>query len=161
MKLLPFRVNEVIGLQHMKIYSFDDDLLLTGFYLLGLIFGFSNNIIVYSANLSQSYFTARKDRYILFVKHPQLNNFYTELVELVMSISFRLSIARCGFLSTVPGKYFLRAATYFRHGNYTAGLVKWELLPPQGSLGGSSVLSLHIHYFVIHQSPTLIAARRL
>ncbi|XP_063934348.1 CDP-diacylglycerol--glycerol-3-phosphate 3-phosphatidyltransferase, mitochondrial-like isoform X1 [Zophobas morio] len=120
MKLLPFRVNEVIGLQHMKIYSFDDDLLLTG------------------ANLSQSYFTARKDRYILFVKHPQLNNFYTELVELVMSISFRLSIARCGFLSTVPGKYFLRAATYYRHGNYTAGLVKWELLPPQGSLGGSS-----------------------
>ncbi|KAG8446448.1 hypothetical protein GDO86_014053 [Hymenochirus boettgeri] len=41
--LLPERFNETIGLQHMKIYSFDDNVILSG------------------ANLSDSYFTNRQD----------------------------------------------------------------------------------------------------
>ncbi|KAI9577380.1 hypothetical protein GQX74_013623 [Glossina fuscipes] len=44
---IPPRWNELLGLQHMKIYLFDDAVLISG------------------ANLSNDYFTNRQDRYIL------------------------------------------------------------------------------------------------
>jgi CDP-diacylglycerol---glycerol-3-phosphate 3-phosphatidyltransferase len=54
--------NEIISLQHSKIYVFDNNILLSG------------------ANLSESYFTNRVDRYILFRDLPGLANYYMKFV---------------------------------------------------------------------------------
>ncbi|KAG8225288.1 hypothetical protein J437_LFUL001902 [Ladona fulva] len=67
--LIPQRWNEVIGLQHMKIYLFDDSLLISG------------------ANLSNDYFTNRQDRYMLIEDCPHLADFYDGLVSCVSSCS--------------------------------------------------------------------------
>ena len=71
--ILPERFNEVVGLQHMKIYLFDDTLLISG------------------ANLSHDYFTNRQDRYFLIQDCPELANFCEKLVETVCQFSFRLN----------------------------------------------------------------------
>ncbi|XP_029454996.1 CDP-diacylglycerol--glycerol-3-phosphate 3-phosphatidyltransferase, mitochondrial [Rhinatrema bivittatum] len=70
--LTPERFNETIGLQHIKAYVFDDNVLLSG------------------ANLSDSYFTNRQDRYVLLQGCPELANFFTELVEAVGDVSLKL-----------------------------------------------------------------------
>ncbi|KAI9576186.1 hypothetical protein GQX74_014246 [Glossina fuscipes] len=54
---IPPRWNELLGLQHMKIYLFDDAILISG------------------AILSNDYFTNRQDRYIL-IEDKALANFY-------------------------------------------------------------------------------------
>uniref|UniRef100_A0A0R3RSW5 CDP-diacylglycerol--glycerol-3-phosphate 3-phosphatidyltransferase n=1 Tax=Elaeophora elaphi TaxID=1147741 RepID=A0A0R3RSW5_9BILA len=72
--ILPERVNEVIGLQHMKLLLFDNHVIFTG------------------ANLSDIYFTNRRDRYILVENCPQLANFVDSLVEAVGSCSFMLNM---------------------------------------------------------------------
>lgn len=51
---LPVRWNEVVGVQHMKIYVFDDQLILSG------------------ANLSNTYFTDRQDRYLVLSGEPHV-----------------------------------------------------------------------------------------
>ncbi|VDO34631.1 unnamed protein product [Onchocerca flexuosa] len=71
--VLPERVNEVIGLQHMKLLLFDNHIIFTG------------------ANLSSIYFTNRVDRYILIEHCPQLADFVDSLVEAVGSCSFMLN----------------------------------------------------------------------
>ncbi|KAK0411211.1 hypothetical protein QR680_005542 [Steinernema hermaphroditum] len=71
-KILGERTNEIIGLQHMKIYVFDDDVLISG------------------ANLSETYFTDRQDRYVLIKNNPTLAGFFQELISAVASCSFRL-----------------------------------------------------------------------
>nr|XP_033816075.1 CDP-diacylglycerol--glycerol-3-phosphate 3-phosphatidyltransferase, mitochondrial isoform X2 [Geotrypetes seraphini] len=70
--LLPERFNETIGLQHIKVYVFDENVLLSG------------------ANLSDSYFTNRQDRYILLLGCPEVADFFTELVEAVGDVSLQL-----------------------------------------------------------------------
>nr|XP_027227603.1 CDP-diacylglycerol--glycerol-3-phosphate 3-phosphatidyltransferase, mitochondrial-like [Penaeus vannamei] len=70
--LIPQRWNEVIGLQHMKLYVFDDTLVISG------------------ANLSNDYFTNRQDRYFVFENCPALANFYHCLIETVSKFSFLL-----------------------------------------------------------------------
>jgi len=69
---LPERVNEVVGLQHMKLYIFDNSLVISG------------------ANLSSSYFENRQDRYILIKNCDEIANFFAALVEVVSSFSFLL-----------------------------------------------------------------------
>ncbi|XP_070581080.1 CDP-diacylglycerol--glycerol-3-phosphate 3-phosphatidyltransferase, mitochondrial-like [Ptychodera flava] len=71
-QFVPARFNEAIGLQHMKIYLFDDSLIISG------------------ANLSESYFTNRQDRNILLEDCPEIANFFTQLVSAVSSFSFQL-----------------------------------------------------------------------
>uniref|UniRef100_A0A914VQ02 CDP-diacylglycerol--glycerol-3-phosphate 3-phosphatidyltransferase n=1 Tax=Plectus sambesii TaxID=2011161 RepID=A0A914VQ02_9BILA len=71
-KVLPERFNEVIGLQHMKLYIFDDSMIISG------------------ANLSDSYFTNRQDRYILIKDCPALTDFYAQVVHAVARSSFVL-----------------------------------------------------------------------
>ncbi|CCK73420.1 CDP-diacylglycerol--glycerol-3-phosphate 3-phosphatidyltransferase NDAI_0G04350 [Naumovozyma dairenensis CBS 421] len=71
-KLIPKRFNEGIGLQHMKIYGFDDEVILSG------------------ANLSNDYFTDRQDRYYLFKSCPAFASYYFKLQQLVSSISYRI-----------------------------------------------------------------------
>ncbi|XP_044759733.1 CDP-diacylglycerol--glycerol-3-phosphate 3-phosphatidyltransferase, mitochondrial [Coccinella septempunctata] len=70
-KVLPHRWNELLGLQHMKLYIFDDTLLISG------------------ANLSNDYFTNRQDRYFL-IKDKKICNFYSGLIQRVQMFSFAM-----------------------------------------------------------------------
>ncbi|XP_053393399.1 CDP-diacylglycerol--glycerol-3-phosphate 3-phosphatidyltransferase, mitochondrial-like isoform X2 [Mercenaria mercenaria] len=71
-KILPERFNEIVGLNHMKIYLADD------------------NFIISGANLSDSYFTNRQDRYIQFRSCPEMSNYLCDLVCAVSRFSFHL-----------------------------------------------------------------------
>lgn len=70
-RLMPPRWNELIGLQHMKLYVFDD------------------TVIVSGANLSRDYFTNRQDRYIV-IEDRRLADFYARLVGRVQEFSFQV-----------------------------------------------------------------------
>lgn len=70
--LIPQRWNEVIGLQHMKLYVFDDSLIISG------------------ANLSNDYFTNRQDRYVAIENCPALADFYHRLIGAVSRYSLQL-----------------------------------------------------------------------
>lgn len=67
----PKRVNESWGLQHMKLYGFDDEILLTG------------------ANLSEDYFTDRQDRYYIF-RSEKLTDYYFKIHEAISLLSYQL-----------------------------------------------------------------------
>ncbi|XP_064181105.1 CDP-diacylglycerol--glycerol-3-phosphate 3-phosphatidyltransferase, mitochondrial [Anguilla rostrata] len=71
--LIPERFNETIGVQHIKVYLFDNSLIISG------------------ANLSDSYFTNRQDRYVLLEDCPALADFFSELVGAVGDVSLQLS----------------------------------------------------------------------
>ncbi|CAC21490.2 CDP-diacylglycerol-glycerol-3-phosphate3-phosphatidyltransferase Pgs1 [Schizosaccharomyces pombe] len=68
-QLVPHRFNEGWGLQHMKIYGADDNLIISG------------------ANLSRDYFTNRKDRYYLF-SDKGLADFFFKTHFLFSQLSF-------------------------------------------------------------------------
>ncbi|XP_053766756.1 CDP-diacylglycerol--glycerol-3-phosphate 3-phosphatidyltransferase, mitochondrial isoform X3 [Desmodus rotundus] len=70
--LVPERFNETIGLQHIKVYLFDSSVILSG------------------ANLSDSYFTNRQDRYVFLQDCPEVADFFAELVEAVGDVSLQL-----------------------------------------------------------------------
>ncbi|KAK9464833.1 hypothetical protein V1512DRAFT_267289 [Lipomyces arxii] len=69
--IIPKRINEGWGLQHMKLYGFDDEVILSG------------------ANLSNDYFTNRQDRYYFF-KCSQITEYYKKLFDAVSSLSYLL-----------------------------------------------------------------------
>ncbi|CAO4360947.1 unnamed protein product [Caenorhabditis nigoni] len=69
-RVLPQRADEIIGLQHMKLYIFDDNVLISG------------------ANLSDSYFTDRTDRWFLFKNCKTLADFFHEIITTVGESSF-------------------------------------------------------------------------
>lgn len=69
--VVPKRFNEGLGLQHMKIYGFDDELVLSG------------------ANLSSDYFTNRQDRYYLFRSKP-FADYYFQLHQLISKFSYKV-----------------------------------------------------------------------
>ncbi|KAI0805681.1 hypothetical protein GGR55DRAFT_269453 [Xylaria sp. FL0064] len=68
-KYIPNRINEGWGLQHMKLYGVDDEIILSG------------------ANLSNDYFTNRQDRYHLFAS-KDITNYFWRLYQGVTSLSF-------------------------------------------------------------------------
>lgn len=68
-KHIPKRVNEGWGLQHMKLYGVDDEIILSG------------------ANLSSDYFTDRQDRYHLF-SSKDITEYFANLQDAVSSLSF-------------------------------------------------------------------------
>ncbi|TPX63895.1 CDP-diacylglycerol---glycerol-3-phosphate 1-phosphatidyltransferase [Spizellomyces sp. 'palustris'] len=71
-RLVPPRFIEGFGLQHMKIYIFDDNVLLSG------------------ANLNTDYFVDRQDRYVLFRNTESISDFYADLVQTVSRFSYSL-----------------------------------------------------------------------
>ncbi|KAJ8606589.1 hypothetical protein MRB53_040818 [Persea americana] len=73
-RLIGRRFDEGWGLQHMKLYGFDDEIILSG------------------ANLSNDYFTDRQDRYHLF-SSAQVTRFYERLHDAVSSVSY--SVVPC------------------------------------------------------------------
>ncbi|KAH8908470.1 phospholipase D/nuclease [Coniochaeta sp. PMI_546] len=84
-KHIPRRINEGWGLQHMKLYGVDDEIILSG------------------ANLSNDYFTNRQDRYHVFSSREITDYFFT-LHKTVSSLSFLVkpSDAAAGFELTWP-----------------------------------------------------------
>ncbi|EEQ87074.1 hypothetical protein RJZ56_005841 [Blastomyces dermatitidis] len=68
-RYVPRRINEGWGLQHMKLYGIDDEIILSG------------------ANLSNNYFTNRLDRYHVFNSKP-LTDYYSRIHNSVCSLSF-------------------------------------------------------------------------
>jgi CDP-diacylglycerol---glycerol-3-phosphate 3-phosphatidyltransferase len=71
-RLAPARWNELLGIQHMKIYLFD------------------NTVLVSGANLSSDYFTNRQDRYIQ-IEDERLATFFSELIGKVQEFSMTIS----------------------------------------------------------------------
>ncbi|RAL10029.1 CDP-diacylglycerol--glycerol-3-phosphate 3-phosphatidyltransferase [Aspergillus homomorphus CBS 101889] len=68
---IPRRINEGWGLQHMKLYGFDDEIILSG------------------ANLSNDYFTNRLDRYHVF-SSKELADYYASIHHAVCSLSYQV-----------------------------------------------------------------------
>lgn len=66
---LPKRINEGWGLQHIKLYGIDDEVILSG------------------ANLSNDYFTNRQDRYYIF-RSERVADYFNRIHSAVCSISF-------------------------------------------------------------------------
>eukprot|EP01083_Nonionella_stella_P072228 194567_1 len=66
------RHNEIISLQHIKIYLFDDTVILSG------------------ANLNRDYFTNRQDRYIV-IRNQALADFYAEAVDSIVRWSYKIN----------------------------------------------------------------------
>lgn len=69
--IIPKRINEGWGLQHMKLYGIDDEIIMSG------------------ANLSNDYFTNRQDRYHIF-KSKAITDWFGNLYGSVASLSYRV-----------------------------------------------------------------------
>ncbi|PSK56519.1 hypothetical protein B9Z65_6143 [Elsinoe australis] len=72
-QLLPARINEGWGLQHMKLYGFDDEIMLSG------------------ANLSNDYFTNRQDRYHL-ISSADVTHYFRRIYNGVCKLSFNMAL---------------------------------------------------------------------
>nr|CAG4650278.1 EOG090X08SX [Sida crystallina] len=94
--VLPQRWDEIVGLQHMKLYLFDDSVLISG------------------ANLSNDYFTNRQDRYLLIEDSKNLADFCDQLVQTVSRFSFKLDKSNNLELDSQWGHHpFLNSSTDF------------------------------------------------
>ncbi|KAK1760350.1 CDP-diacylglycerol-glycerol-3-phosphate 3-phosphatidyltransferase [Echria macrotheca] len=84
-KYIPKRINEGWGLQHMKLYGVDDEIILSG------------------ANLSSDYFTNRQDRYHLFSSRD-ITEYFSNIHDAISSLSFLVKPAKSasGFQLTWP-----------------------------------------------------------
>jgi CDP-diacylglycerol--glycerol-3-phosphate 3-phosphatidyltransferase len=84
-KYIPKRVNEGWGLQHMKLYGMDDEIILSG------------------ANLSNDYFTNRQDRYHVF-SSKQITDYFHGIHSAVSRLSFLVSPSQqpAGYTLTWP-----------------------------------------------------------
>ncbi|KAF8468985.1 CDP-diacylglycerol-glycerol-3-phosphate 3-phosphatidyltransferase [Kalaharituber pfeilii] len=70
-RFIPVRMNEGWGLQHMKLYGFDDEIILSG------------------ANLSTDYFTNRQDRYHVF-SNKQITDYFFNVQQMISSLSYQV-----------------------------------------------------------------------
>lgn len=70
--ILPKRINEGWGLQHMKLYGIDDEIIMSG------------------ANLSNDYFTNRQDRYHVF-KSKEITDYFDNVYRAVCKLSYRVA----------------------------------------------------------------------
>ncbi|KAH8733121.1 hypothetical protein GQ44DRAFT_696954 [Phaeosphaeriaceae sp. PMI808] len=88
-KYIPKRINEGWGLQHMKLYGVDDEIIMSG------------------ANLSSDYFTNRQDRYHLF-HSKDLTDYFANIHNGVASLSFDIQP------SDTPAGYFNMTSSFRR-----------------------------------------------
>ncbi|KAL5394699.1 hypothetical protein PMIN06_002796 [Paraphaeosphaeria minitans] len=84
-KVIPNRINEGWGLQHMKLYGVDDEVIMSG------------------ANLSGDYFTNRQDRYHL-LKDARLAEYFSKIHAGVAALSFDIQPAatQAGYTMSWP-----------------------------------------------------------
>ena len=86
-KYIPNRINEGWGLQHMKLYGVDDEIIMSGYVIiLWLRLGALTDYFT-RANLSLDYFTNRQDRYHMF-KSKQVTDYFWRIHNGVGSFSF-------------------------------------------------------------------------
>ncbi|PSS10692.1 hypothetical protein M430DRAFT_36942 [Amorphotheca resinae ATCC 22711] len=71
-KHVPKRINEGWGLQHMKLYGIDDEIIISG------------------ANLSNDYFTNRQDRYHVF-SSKEITDYFFNIHNAVSNLSFMVT----------------------------------------------------------------------
>lgn len=98
---IPKRINEGWGLQHMKLYGVDDEIILSGYVrYLTLKSGSTDRC---RANLSSDYFTNRQDRYHLFTS-KDVTEYFRRIHDGVSSFSFLVipSQEAAGFTLTWP-----------------------------------------------------------
>ncbi|KAF2106777.1 hypothetical protein BDV96DRAFT_590392 [Lophiotrema nucula] len=84
-RLIPKRINEGWGLQHMKLYGIDDEVIISG------------------ANLSTDYFTNRQDRYHLF-SSADLTAYFAKMHSGVCALSYDVqpSDSQAGYTMSWP-----------------------------------------------------------
>ena len=70
---IPQRFNESLGVQHIKAYIFDDDIIISG------------------CNLANMYFTHRQDRYVLLRNAPNLIQYIEDVVETICVYSEKVT----------------------------------------------------------------------
>ncbi|KAJ7683694.1 hypothetical protein B0H17DRAFT_1073780 [Mycena rosella] len=90
-KLVPPRFNEGWGTWHAKIYGVDDEVMISG------------------ANLNESYFTDRQDRYIHFTGQLHLSQYCLDFIKTVSGFSFKLQPPSSG---GSIGPYSVRESEY-------------------------------------------------
>lgn len=81
--LMPERLAEVSGVQHIKAYIFDNDVIISG------------------ANLSTSYFTNRQDRYVVITGEQKLSDYFANLIYSIGLFSYKPN--QEGVLELAPG----------------------------------------------------------
>jgi CDP-diacylglycerol---glycerol-3-phosphate 3-phosphatidyltransferase len=137
--ILPKRINEGWGLQHMKLYGMDDEIIMSG------------------ANLSDDYFTNRQDRYHVF-KSKAVTDYFANVYRTVADLSYRVTVDDTnpnGFALTWPStniqpeplkdpKAYITAAT-----KSLAPLLKPSTNTPAAEKGDTSV------YPVLQLTPLL------
>lgn len=127
-RYIPKRINEGWGLQHMKLYGIDDEIILSG------------------ANLSRDYFTNRQDRYHIF-SSKDITEYFANLQDAVSSLSFLVkpSSSPAGFEMVWPEnnsapspledpKQFIRESTGLLAGLIspkTAPMTAHDAIPPE------------------------------
>eukprot|EP00743_Colponemidia_sp_Colp-15_P009810 GILK01010746.1.p1 GENE.GILK01010746.1~~GILK01010746.1.p1 ORF type:complete len:459 (-),score=38.28 GILK01010746.1:34-1410(-) len=85
---LPERTNEIVSVFHIKANVFDNDIIITG------------------ANLGDTYFTTRQDRYILIRNSPMLAEYFHNAIDKVSTVCYDLSTGGSLHLpSNVPVPY--------------------------------------------------------
>ncbi|KRX07518.1 hypothetical protein PPERSA_11067 [Pseudocohnilembus persalinus] len=65
-------LREIFGVHHIKCYLFDDDILISG------------------ANLNETYFTERQDRYYYIRNAPQMANYMYEFIGVLLNNSYQI-----------------------------------------------------------------------
>lgn len=86
-KYIPKRINEGWGLQHMKLYGVDDEVIMSGYGLALKEILLSGLNMIYRANLSNDYFTNRQDRYHIF-SSKEITEYFFKLHNTASSLSF-------------------------------------------------------------------------
>ena len=132
--LIPKRINEGWGLQHMKLYGVDDEVILSG------------------ANLSNDYFTNRQDRYHIF-SSKAITDYFARVHATICSLSFQLESSQQpgGHVLTWPSsnpapnpleapKRYITAAT-----SLLEPLIKPSPLSSQSSISKTSIYPLLVH----------------
>jgi CDP-diacylglycerol--glycerol-3-phosphate 3-phosphatidyltransferase len=90
-KLVPPRYNEGWGTWHAKIYGADDDIMISGsVHPSKPSLELDSFCVGFSANLNQSYFTNRQDRYIVLRSQPSLARYCMRFLETVSTFSFQM-----------------------------------------------------------------------
>lgn len=102
-KYIPNRINEGWGLQHMKLYGVDDEIIMSGFVWEGSLSRAEERLTFIRANLSTDYFTNRQDRYHLFSSKEVTEHFW-RIHNGVGSFSFLVQPSQedAGFTLTWP-----------------------------------------------------------
>ena len=83
-KVLPQRWNEVVGLQHCKVYIFDDSEIISGANLSSDYFTDRwLNLIMFLFLLQSPHICGRQDRYVVVENCPGLADYYESYIDCI------------------------------------------------------------------------------